>query len=83
MGKDLLWFPGFIFFTLLPDAIIGEQQNFFFVAVTSTAIGIGITTIALIMQPNILYGLKGVVIRNLKNDLINYEDHPVVARTEK
>jgi len=65
------------------NAIIGDQQNFFFVSVTSTAIGIGITTIALIMQPNILYGLKGVVIRNLKNDLINYEDHPVVARTEK
>ncbi|HEX5150472.1 MAG TPA: helix-turn-helix transcriptional regulator [Parafilimonas sp.] len=65
------------------NAVIGNQQNFFFVSVTSTAIGIGITTIALIMQPNILYGLKGVMIRNVKIDPGNYDDYPAASSAEK
>jgi len=64
------------------NAVMGEQQNFFFVTVTSTAIGIGVTTIALIMQPNILYGLKGVMIRIAQHGGGNYADHPVTAATE-
>jgi AraC-like DNA-binding protein len=64
------------------NAIIGDQQNFFFVVVTSLAIGISITIVALIMQPNILYGLKGVMIRNFTDDPGSDEDIPPILNTE-
>jgi len=49
------------------NVIFGAPENFFFVSITCTAIGICITIAALIMQPGILYGLKGIVIRNVEN----------------
>ena len=56
------------------NMIIGEQQNFFFVSVTSLAIGVTITLVALVMQPAILYGLKGVVMKNFVGDSAVYEN---------
>jgi AraC-like DNA-binding protein len=56
------------------NLIIGEQQNFFFVSVTSLAIGVTITLFVLVMKPVILYGLKGVVMRNFAGDSVVYEN---------
>jgi len=58
------------------NAIIGDQQNFFFASVTSLSIGVAITLVALIMQPGILYGLKGVMIRNFENDPGDHKNVP-------
>ncbi|HEY6977964.1 MAG TPA: AraC family transcriptional regulator [Chitinophagaceae bacterium] len=76
-GSQILFFLPYYL-----NAMIGVQQNSFFVTVTSVAIGLTITLVALIMQPNILYGLKGVVIRDFKNDPGNYENVPSAQNTE-
>jgi AraC-like DNA-binding protein len=50
------------------NAFFGSQQNLFFVLHVLLAIAVSITILLLIMQPSILYGLKGIVIRKLRDD---------------
>lgn len=50
------------------NAFFGKQQNLFFVLHVLLAIAVSVTILLLIMQPSILYGLKGIVIREVKDD---------------
>ena len=61
-SQVLFFVPYFI------NAFFGSQQNLFFVLHGLLAIAISITILLLVMQPSILYGLKGIVIRKFKND---------------
>lgn len=65
------------------NVIIGDQDNYFFVVHTVLAISVSITILALIMQPGILYGLKGAMLQNFTNAPGGYEIIPVNSNMEK
>jgi len=77
-GSQILFFLPYYM-----NVIFGAPENFFFVSITCTAIGISITIAALIMQPGILYGLKGIVIRNFENYSSSNEAVAPVNTAEK
>ena len=59
----------FLFFVpYYVNSFFGSQQNFFFVIHTLLAISVSITIVVLVLQPTILYGLKGIMVRNFKDD---------------
>lgn len=71
-----------IFMPYYINLLFGDRGNFFFYAVTSIPISVSITIIALIMQPNILYGLKGILIRNAKDAPREYPAMPDLGETK-
>src|SRR6478609_6135270 len=58
----------FYFLPYCLNAVIGSQDKFFFVQHTMAALGVSITILILVLRPDILYGLKGVVVRNFKSE---------------
>jgi AraC-like DNA-binding protein len=49
----------------------GSRETQFTAAHTSLAVGVSITLLILVMKPNILYGLKGIVVNNFLEELNN------------
>ena len=70
-SQVLFFVPYFI------NASFGNQQNLFFVLHVLLAIAISITILILIMKPTILYGLKGMVVRNFAGDSAIHGTVPV------
>ncbi len=68
----------FYFLPYYLDLILGSKDELFFVQHTMAAVGVSITILILVLKPDILYGLKGVVIRDLKNNSESYEIAPAV-----
>lgn len=65
------------------NSVLGSQDNFFFVVHTLLAISVSLTILVLIMRPNILYGLKGIVMKNRDSEAIGYKDAAPNANVEK
>lgn len=61
-SQVLLFLPYYV------NAFFGDQQNVYFLIHVLLAVSVSMTILALILQPSILYGLKGVVIRKFNND---------------
>lgn len=55
------------------NGFFGSTDKFFFVQNTIVAISVSITILILVFRPDILYGLKGIVVRNIGPDTLKVQ----------